>query len=79
MIFNNSSRLQLSFLIYLIIISIVLYIKPKFIYNNKGKLRPFGCGRNNTIFPLWLIILLTAFLSYYISQIILFANFIKTN
>lgn len=79
MLFKNSSRLQLSFLIYLVVICIVIYIKPRFLYNKNGKLKPFGCGKQNTILPLWMIILLVAFISYYLAQVILFVIFVKHN
>ena len=68
----RNNRIQLSILLYLIFIIIFIYFKPQFIYNNDGTLKHFGTGEDATIIPLWLIILLLAFFSYYIAQIIIF-------
>lgn len=66
------NRIQLSIILYLIFIGIVIVIKPKHIYNTNGSLKQFGTGSEKTLFPLWLIIFIGAFLSYYVSHIILF-------
>jgi hypothetical protein len=68
----NKNNIQLSIIIYLIFISVLLYIKPQFINNENGELKQFGTGTKQTIIPLWLIILLGAFFSYFIAQIIIF-------
>jgi len=79
MFFKNNLRLQISVLIYIILIIALIFIKPKFFFKKDGTLKTFGTGGNNTILPLWMIILLMAIFSYYIAQIILYANFIKRN
>lgn len=66
------NRIQLSIIFYLIFMGIVIVLKPKHIYNKEGSLKQFGTGSKKTLFPLWLIIFIGAFLSYYISHIILF-------
>ena len=66
------NRIQLSIILYLIFMGILIVIKPKHIYNTDGSLKQFGSGTKKTLFPLWLIIFIGAFLSYYISHIILF-------
>jgi hypothetical protein len=66
------NRIQLSIILYLIFMGIVIVLKPKHIYNTDGSLKQFGTGTEKTLFPLWLIIFIGAFLSYYISHIILF-------
>ena len=68
------NRIQLSILIYLIFIMVLLYAKPQFIYNEDGTLKKFGTGNDKTILPLWMIVLILAFISYYITQIIIFKN-----
>lgn len=75
----SSSRLQLSVLIYLILICLVIYLRPKYLYKKDGKFKEFGTGKNKTILPFWLIILIFAFFSYYISQIILYVNYVRVN
>ena len=66
------TRIQLSIILYLIVMAIVIVLKPNFICDNNGTLKQFGTGSKKTLFPLWLIIFLGAFLSYYVSHIILF-------
>ena len=66
------NRIQLSIILYLIFMGVIIVLKPKHIYNTDGSLKQFGTGSAKTLFPLWLIIFVGAFLSYYISHIILF-------
>jgi hypothetical protein len=66
------NRIQLSIILYLIFIGIVIFIKPKHIYTKDGSLKQFGSGTEKTLFPLWFIIFIGAFLAYYIAHIILF-------
>jgi hypothetical protein len=69
-------RLHLALIIYLLLIGILIYVNPKIFYNKDRKLKIFGVGTNKTIFPLWMIILLFAFISYYFSSLILYvANY----
>ena len=77
MILKNNSRLQISLLIYLVLICGIIYLRPSFLYDKQGKLKTFGTGKQSTIFPLWLIVLMMAFLSYYLSQIILYVHYVK--
>jgi len=66
------NRIQLSIIFYLIFMGIVIVLKPKHIYTTEGTLKQFGTGSKKTLFPLWLIIFIGAFFSYYISHITLF-------
>ena len=71
MISYNSNILQISILIYLLLVGVILYIKPN-IFFYRGNLKQFGTNnRNNkTITPLWLAFVICAILSYYLSQLI---------
>lgn len=41
------------------------YLKPAFLYTHKGTLRQFGLGyKQKTIFPLWLLSIIMAIISY---------------
>ena len=54
-----------SIIIYIAIFGIVQVIKPSFIYNDDGSLKPFGLGvRQKTVIPIWLITLILAIFSY---------------
>ena len=64
--------LILTIILYSILVFLLLFIKPSFLYNN-GVIKNFGVRNNNkkTIFPLWIVILLISIISYVISFCIL--------
>ena len=66
-------------IIYLIFIAVLIFIKPKYIYNTNGNLKHFGTGHNKTIFPLWLLIFIGSFFSYYLSHLLIFIYVLKKN
>ena len=68
----QKNRIQLSVILYLVFMGILITLKPTHIYNSDGSLKQFGTGSNKTLFPLWLIIFIGAFLSYYFSHVLLF-------
>lgn len=54
-------------ILYLIVISIVLAIKPSLMFTSDGNWKEFGIGRNvntHTWMPFWLFSILTALISY---------------
>lgn len=52
--------------IYAILFTIVIMLKPAFVYNDDGSLRDFGIGyRKKTVIPVWLIAICLAILSYF--------------
>ena len=54
-----------SIAIFLILFSLVNFLKPNFLYNEDGSLREFGLGyRRKTIMPGWLVAIILAILSY---------------
>ena len=69
---EKNFRIQLAFVIYLIIMSIIIILKPSHMYNSDGTIKEFGSGPNKTLFPLWFIIFLGAFIAYYLSHVALF-------
>jgi hypothetical protein len=43
----------------------MVYLKPNFVFNKDGTMRQFGIGyRNKTVIPIWLIVIIMAYLSY---------------
>jgi len=63
-------------LLYFCMFLITIYIKPTITYSKDGILRDFGIGyKNKTIFPLWLISILYAIISYFI--VLLYISFNK--
>ena len=62
----------IALILYVIVISAILVVKPDRIYNKKTKqFRPFGTGPDSTLVPIWLIALLSAVISYTLSTILL--------
>jgi hypothetical protein len=69
---DKNIRIQTAIVMYLVFIGAVIYFKPKHIYKEDGTLKQFGSGNDNTLFPLWFMIFLGAFMSYYITHVVLF-------
>jgi hypothetical protein len=62
-------RLQISLMLYLIIVGAIVFLNPTFLYDRAGKVKIFGIGDNKTLFPLWLIIFVVAVLCYYVGEL----------
>ena len=62
------NRLIAIILVYIVLYSLVVSIKPEIIYENKTDcLRQFGVGyKKTTVLPLWLTSILLAIISYFI-------------
>lgn len=59
------NRIFICIIIFIFIFFIIHYIKPNFIYNNDGSFMQLGLGyTNKTIFPIWIISILLALLTY---------------
>lgn len=68
--FSQKLRLQISLLIYLILLSILLATKPQIFYDENGNIKPFGTNKPmETVFPLWMAILLLAIIAFYLSHV----------
>lgn len=64
-IFIGKNRLNISLVIFLLIFSLIHYLKPSIVYNENGEFRPFGIGyRHKTVVPIWLVAIITAIFSY---------------
>jgi hypothetical protein len=63
--FVRSNPVLVSILLFVSIYSIIIFIKPGFLYNSNGSLRPFGVGyRNKTILPVWLLAIILGIVCY---------------
>ena len=67
------NRLTLVLILFIVMYSIIVFLKPEMIFNNKSDcLRQFGVGyKNTTIVPLWLVSILFAIVSYFLVLYIL--------
>jgi hypothetical protein len=51
---------------FLVIFSIIHYLKPGLLYTKDGGFREFGVGyRNKTVIPIWLVSIVLAILCYF--------------
>tara|TARA_B100001093_G_C26842341_1_gene1021134 strand:+ start:1751 stop:1987 length:237 start_codon:yes stop_codon:yes gene_type:complete len=63
--FVRLNIVNISILLFLVLFSIIHYLKPGFIYNKEGGFRPFGVGyKHKTVVPMWLIAVFLAILCY---------------
>lgn len=58
-------KINFAILLFLIVFSVIHYLKPNIIYNEEGGFRPFGLGyRNKTVVPMWVVAIVLGILSY---------------
>ena len=71
------NRLTIVIFLFIILYSIIVFLKPEMIFNNKSEcLRQFGVGyKNTTIIPLWLVSILFAIISYFLVLYILHVRY----
>ena len=64
--FVYQNKLNISLLIFIIFFFFIHYLQPECLYNTDGSFREFGVGyKHKTIFPMWIVAILLAVLSYY--------------
>jgi hypothetical protein len=65
--FIRKNLTSISILLFLLAFVGVQYVKPAFLYDNKGAIRQFGIGKKNkTVLPIWFLTIILAILSYFI-------------
>ena len=63
--FIKNNKLASTIIIFVILFSIIVYIKPQFLFTKEGGIRNFGIGkRNSSIIPIWIIVLILAIFCY---------------
>ena len=64
--FVRYNKISISILMFLVIFSIIHYLKPGLLYTKDGGFREFGVGyRNKTVIPIWLVSIVLAILCYF--------------
>ena len=64
-IYIRRNLTSVSILVFVILYAIIQYSQPKFLYDDKGRIRLFGIGtKKKTILPIWLLTIILAILSY---------------
>lgn len=72
--FVIKNKLNFSILLFILMFSLLHYMKPSIIYNKKGGFREFGVGyKSKTVLPIWGFAIILAIISYLlVSYYILF-------
>lgn len=61
----RNNIVSVSIVVFLSIFIAIQYIQPGCLYNKDGSLRSFGLNNNKkTIFPIWLVTMIAAIMSY---------------
>ena len=60
----EGSPLKKSITIYLILVVVMLYLQPSFLFDENGNIRNFGLSNNNTIMPLPMLFVIMAIIIY---------------
>ena len=64
--FIRYNKISIAILMFLVIFSIIHYLKPGLLYTKEGGFREFGVGyRNKTVIPIWLVSIILAILCYF--------------
>ncbi len=57
--------LTVAIAIFILLFVLIQAMKPSFLYNSDGSLRPLGIGyRKKTVVPLWLVVILLSIFTY---------------
>ena len=67
--FSLDNPLTSAVLLYLLLISFIIYKKPRLAFTSNGNIKKFGIGKKKTIYPLWLIVIMISVVSYYVISI----------
>ena len=63
--FIRDNKVSLSIILFLILFSIIHYIKPALIYDKYGSFRQFGIGyKEKTIVSMWIVAIILGIFSY---------------
>jgi len=64
--FIMKNKTNIAIFIFLVIFSIIHYLKPGLLYTKEGGFREFGVGyRNKTVIPIWIVSIVLAILCYF--------------
>jgi len=64
--FVRYNKITIAILMFLVIFSIIHYLKPGLLYTKEGGFREFGVGyRNKTVIPIWVVSIVLAILCYF--------------
>ena len=65
--FIQKYRMLTTFILFLTFFSLIMIIKPPFVFNRDGSFKDFGLGyTNRSVLPIWVISIVFAIMAYYI-------------
>ena len=60
------NKINIAIFMFLVIFTIIHYLKPGLLYTKEGGFREFGVGyRNKTVIPIWVVSIVLAILCYF--------------
>ena len=63
--FVRYHKLNVTILLFLVLFTMIHFLKPGFIYDKDGSFREFGVGyRHKTVVPIWIVSIVLAILCY---------------
>jgi hypothetical protein len=63
--FIRINKMNISILLFLVLMTVIHILKPKLMYNDDGGFRPFGVGyRHKTVIPIWVISIILSIFTY---------------
>jgi hypothetical protein len=62
--------LYVSILLYILVITIILYTKPTMFFDHNGNMKKTGCGENKVIFSLPMFIVVFSIVIYFLIKIL---------
>lgn len=69
--FLRTNKILATFILFLLMFSIIMISKPSFAFNRDGSIKDFGLGyTNRTVLPIWILVIIFAIISYFIVSII---------
>ena len=72
---NIDSNLRYSISIYVIVCSIIYYIKPHQLFDDNHNFKKFGLQRGETLYPFWLIITIIGLFIHY-TTLLCYTNYV---
>ena len=61
---NNPGGVKTAILLYVLLVGCLIHLRPSFIFTETGEIKKYGSEKNETMFPLWLIIGILSVISY---------------
>ena len=63
--FIKNNKLAVTIIIFVLLFSIITFLKPEFLFTKDGAIRNFGIGkRNSSIIPIWIVVFILAIFCY---------------